>query len=227
MAYAILAHLQLDDHTYTHLSSRSAEGNSYYIYPFGLRFDEVRHDQLIKATLSGEIIEGVEYQYNKTGYVIHGSIYKQRANINSIFHIHTPEIVAVSCVKSGLRAYSQWALHFYQKIAYHAYNSLALNTYDGEDLVRDLGEKFVMLLRSHGSITCGRTIMEAMFYTYHLQMACRTQCYMNLVKEEDLFVPSEEICEKTVKDLLSFEDNLGERDWKAWSRLIEKNGLQN
>jgi len=227
LAYILLAHLQLDDHTYTHLSSRSAEGDSYYIYPFGLRFDEVRSDQLIKATLDGEIIEGSEYQYNKTGYVIHGSIYKERPDIKSIFHLHTPEIVAVSCNKFGLKTYSQWAFHFYNKIAYHEYNSLALTKFDGEGLVRDLGEKFVMLLRSHGSITCGKTIKEAMFYTYHLQMACKTQCCLSGVKDDELIIPSEEICEKTVNDLLSFEEDLGDRDWKAWLRLIEKNGLQN
>ena len=28
-------------------------------------------------------------------------------------------------------------------------------------------------------------------------------------------------CEKTVNDLLSFEENLGERDWKAWKKLLK------
>jgi len=227
LAYAILAYLNLDDHTYTHLSARSAEGDAYYIYPFGLRFDEVRHDNLLKVKLDGEIVEGSEYQYNKTGYVIHGTIYRARPDINSIFHIHTPEVVAVSCNKYGLKPYSQWALHFYQKIVYHEYNSLALNKTDGEDLVKDLADRYVMLLRSHGSITCGKTIKEAMFYTYHLQMACKTQCYLSQINEEELIVPDVKTCEKSVRDLLTFENDLGDRDWNAWTRLIERNGLQN
>ena len=33
-AYQILGYLDLDDHTYTHLSARAEDGNSYYIYPF-------------------------------------------------------------------------------------------------------------------------------------------------------------------------------------------------
>ena len=221
-AYAILAYLDLDDHTYTHLSSRSAEGDSYYIYPFGLRFDEVSSDQLIKVTLDGEILEGSEYQYNKTGYIIHGSIYRARADINSVFHIHTPEIVAVSSNKFGLKAYSQWALHFYQKVAYHQYNSLALSSRDGDALIRDLGDAFVMLLRNHGSVTCGRTIKEAMFYTYHLQMACKTQCLMSSFSENELIIPDESVCVKAVEELLNFESDLGDRDWKAWKRLVDK-----
>ena len=40
-AYQILALLGLDDHTYTHLSIRAHDPEYYYIYPFGLRFEEV------------------------------------------------------------------------------------------------------------------------------------------------------------------------------------------
>ena len=40
-AYRILAHLGLDDHTYTHLSVRAEDPSCFYIYPFGQRFEEV------------------------------------------------------------------------------------------------------------------------------------------------------------------------------------------
>ncbi len=221
-AYQILANLGMDDHTYTHLSARSTELDQYYIYPFGLRFEEVKVDNLLKVNLAGEIIEGSEYQYNKTGYIIHGNIYSKREDINSIFHLHTPASVAVSAIKEGLLPISQWALHFYQKVAYHAYNSLALeHGLHGKDLVQDLGQFKVMLLRHHGMITCGGTIMEAMFYAYHLEMACKTQCLLGQTSQELIF-PPEEICKKAVKDLLSFEENLGERDWHAWVRKIKK-----
>lgn len=78
-----------------------------------------------------------------------------------------------------------------------------------------------MLLRNHGAITCGKTIHEAMFYTYHLEQACKTQCLLNSTKEQELIIPSVEICKQTVKDLLSFEEDLGKRDWAAWLRLVK------
>lgn len=219
-AYRILGHLELDDHTYTHLSARSLENpDCYYIYPFGLRFSEVKADKLIKVTLQGAVIEGQEYQYNRTGYVIHGSIYRARSDINSVIHIHTPEIVAVSACKQGLLPISQWALHFYNQVAYHDYDSLALESEQGAKLVQDFADKYTMLLRSHGSITCGRTIEEALFYTYHLQQACRTQC-LALAMNQELVFPAPATCEKAVHDLLSFENNLGERDWQAWIRVV-------
>jgi len=215
-AYRILAHLKLDDHTYTHLSSRSERG--FYIYPFGLLFCEVAPDHLLEVSLDGEVLDGSESQYNKTGYVIHGALYKARPDIQSIFHIHTPEIVAVSSYERGLLPLSQWALHFYEHISYHDYNSLALYSQQGEEIADDLGSNYVMLLRNHGSITCGRTIQEAMFYTYHLQQASKTQC-LALSMNGDLIVPEPQLCQKAVQDLLGFEKNLGMRDWNAWLRL--------
>lgn len=75
-------------------------------------------------------------------------------------------------------------------------------------------------MKNHGSLTCGRTIQEAMFYTYHLQQACKTQC-LSLSMNQALTVPDPLTCEKAVKDLLSFEADLGARDWQAWLRRIK------
>ena len=222
IAYKILAHLKYDDHTYTHLSARDAsERRSFFIYSFGLRFEEVEPENLMKVSLEGTILEGKEYQYNKTGYVLHGAIYDKRPDIKAIFHLHTPESIAVSALEDGLLPISQWALHFYNRITYHAYDSLALEEHQGSRLLGDLGQHFVMLLRNHGFIACGRTIQEAMFYSYHLQKACETQCFI-LSMGRKYIVPSKEICEKAAHDLLSFEKNLGERDWEAWKNLASR-----
>lgn len=220
-AYRILGKLGLGDHTYTHLSARIAGADYYYIYPFGLRFEEVTKDCLLKVSLDGEILEGKEHQYNKTGYIIHGSIYRARPDLNAVYHLHTVPTVAVSAMEEGLLPISQWALHFYGQLAYHEYNSLALdNNVHGNDLVSDLGDKKIMFLRNHGYIVCGATPWEAMFYCHHLEHACRTQIAA-LSSGQKLVIPSPEICEQTNRDLLSFEKDLGWRDWLAWIRYIQ------
>jgi ribulose-5-phosphate 4-epimerase/fuculose-1-phosphate aldolase len=174
------------------------------------------------VSFDGEIIEGEEFQYNKTGYVIHGNIYKERADLEAIFHLHTVASVAVSCMKNGLMPLSQWALHFYDQINYHEYNSLALdNNSHGVNLVDDLADKKIMLLRNHGMITCGTTIHEAMFYCYHLELACKTQIAA-LSSGVELIIPDKKICQQANYDLLNFEKDLGLRDWQAWVRWIRK-----
>ncbi|MFL3876326.1 hypothetical protein wTkk_000243 [Wolbachia endosymbiont of Trichogramma kaykai] len=64
----------------------------------------------MKVSFDGNIIEGKEYQYNKTGYVIHGFIYQARKDIQAIFHLRTPSIIAV--LKDGLLPISQWLCTF-------------------------------------------------------------------------------------------------------------------
>ena len=95
---------------------------------------------------------------------------------------------------------------------------MALYSQQGEKIADDLGSNYVMLMRNHGSITCGRTIQEAMFYTYHLQQAAKTQCLALSMNGEPI-IPEPHLCQKAVHDLLSFEKNLGIRDWNAWLRL--------
>jgi ribulose-5-phosphate 4-epimerase/fuculose-1-phosphate aldolase len=221
-AYRILAHLGLDDHTYAHLSIRAKDPDCFHIYPFGQRFEEVRPISLLTVSHDGDIIDGQEQYLNQTGYVIHGSIYHARPDIQAIFHIHSPAMVAVSALEEGLLPLSQWALHFYGQLAYHNYDSLALDqATQGQQLIKDLGDKYTMLLRNHGSITCGRTIQEAMFYTHHLEKACQTQC-LTLSMNQKVVQLDHYVCEKAVRDLLSFESDLGARDWAAWVRLVDR-----
>lgn len=218
-AYRVLAKLGMDDHTYTHLSAKPKGADYYYIYPFGYRFENVTADCLLKVGLNGEILAGEEKQYNKTGYVIHGNIYQNRKDLNAIFHLHTISSVAVSAMKSGLLPISQWALHFYGQVKYHDYNSLFLdNAQHGCALSKDLGNKKVIFLRNHGFVACGNDIPEAMFYCYHLEQACKTQIAA-LSCGMEIMTPTHEICIQANKDILSFEQNLGHRDWQAWLEM--------
>lgn len=220
-AYNILAKLRMDDLTYTHLSARPSGADYYYIYPFGYRFDEVVPECLLKISLDGEVLEGADQEYNKTGYVIHSSIYKARPDLNVIFHLHTISSVAVSAMKRGLLPISQWALHFYGQVNYHEYNALSLDIItQGKALVDDLDDKKIIFLRNHGFIACGATIYEALFYCYHLELACKTQIAA-LSTNEELIIPDHATCVQANHDLLNFEKNLGYRDWQAWLRLLK------
>jgi ribulose-5-phosphate 4-epimerase/fuculose-1-phosphate aldolase len=219
-AYRIFALKQMDDLTYTHLSARSESGNSFFIQPFGLQFSEVKASDLLEVTFDGQIISGNEVQYNKTGYVIHGSLYSARPDLRVIFHLHTHAGVAVSAMKVGLLPISQFALHFYGKISYHKYDSLALNSKQGTSLIHDLGNNYIAFLENHGTLVSGRTIEEAMFYSHHLEQACKVQVMLSGVLDQ-VIIPSDKICRKANQDLLSFEKELGNRDWAALIRQID------
>ena len=221
-AYQILAHLGFDDLTYTHISARVPGADSFFMYPLGMLFEEVTPENLLQISLAGEVLQGTEPQYNQTGYIMHGSIYQNRPDLNAAFHLHTIAGVSVSAMQCGLLPLSQFALHFYKHMSYYDYDALALDPdQHGDKLVRDLGSNNVMMLRNHGTLTCGATVQEAMFYTNFLEKACQVQCQV-LGSGQDYNVPADDVCEQARKDMRGFEAELGARDWKA---LMRKFGL--
>lgn len=223
LCYQSLSQRGMDDLTYTHLSARSSKGNSFFIQPFGLKFEEVTAESLLEVSFDGKILDGNSSKYNETGYEIHASIYKARPDIKASFHLHTISGIAVSAMKFGLLPISQFAFHFHGMVSYHDYNSLVLHQNDNKNkLVDDLGTNKVMFLRNHGTLTTGSSIEEAMFYTHHLEQACKVQVQALSAGYDNLIIPSEEICQNAVKDLLSFEKNLGERDFNALARNLKK-----
>jgi len=213
-AYRLLALLGLDDHTYAHLSHRTTNPAHAFILEFGLRFEEVTPDNLLT-------LGGTEHQYNQTGFIIHGSVYQARPDVQCVFHLHTPEIIAVSALEEGLMPLSQWALHLYNTVGYYHYDSLTLVDEQGSDLITALSTHPVLLMRNHGALICGRTIQETMFFTHHLVQACKTQC-LTLAQQRPLIMPSHDVCTRTRDDLLSFEEHLGERDWISWKRFVDR-----
>lgn len=221
-AYRILAIYGMDDLTYTHLSARIPGADAYFIYPFGFLFEEVTASGLLKVSLDGEILEGQESEYNKTGYVIHGSIYKNRPELNAVFHLHTTSGVAVSSMNCGLLPLSQFSLHFYNRLAHHAYDSLALDNHrQGENLAQDLGQKKAMILQNHGTLTCGATVHEAFLYAYFLEQACKVQCAA-LAGGQKIIIPPKKVCEKAANDVREFESDFGMRDWTALLRKLDR-----
>jgi ribulose-5-phosphate 4-epimerase/fuculose-1-phosphate aldolase len=218
-AYNIIAILGLDDLIYTHLSGRSSQKKSFYIVPFGMCFNEVLPNSLVEVSFSER--DSNNDDLNATIHIIHGRVYLNRPDIQYIFHIHTPAITAVSSMHCGLMPITQWALHFYNRLNYHGYNALALeSSYDQDQLVEDLGDKFVMLMKNHGALICGRTIEEAMYYAYHLEQACKTQCMIGN-KNEGVEVPTPEICERALQDIMSLEHQTMQKTWEALVRKLK------
>ncbi len=221
-AYRILADMKMDDLTYTHLSARLPGADAYFIYPFGFLFEEVTASSLLKVSLDGKILEGQESQYNQTGYVIHGNIYKKRPDVNAIFHLHTTAGVAVSAMECGLLPLSQFSFHFYNRLAYHGYDSLTLDHQrQGGNLVKDLGKKKAMILHNHGTLTCGATVQEAFLYMYFLERACSVQCAV-LSSGQKVIIPPHEVCEQAAQDVRDFEPDFGGRDWATLLRKLDR-----
>lgn len=217
-AYQLAYLKNWDDGIYTHISaSVPGEDGAYLLNRFGLRFNEVTPQNLVKVNLQCQILAG-EGPVNQTGFAIHGAVHSARPDAKCVLHLHVDSVIAVSAQTQGLLPISQHALRFYEDMAYHHYQGLALSSDEQAHLVKSLGNKKAILLHNHGSIVCGSSVQQAFYLMDVLDKACRIQVLSG--SSTDLVRPSQKICELTYKQLCSDGDEEGQLEWPAYQRIL-------
>ncbi len=89
-AYRLAARRGWDDIVWTHISaSVPGEPGAYLINRFGLRFAEVRPDNLVKVDVQGRVIDGSGAPVNPSGFAIHGAVHAARPDAVCVMHLHT------------------------------------------------------------------------------------------------------------------------------------------
>ena len=174
--YRLVALYGWDDMIYTHISARVPGGEEHFlINPYGLLFDEITASSLVKVDLDGNIVQETDYFINPAGFTIHSAVHSARPDVGCVVHLHTDDGVAVASQPHGLLMLSQHAMSFEGRIAYHDYEGIAVDLGERERLVRDLGDKPVMLLRNHGTLSVGANCADAFMAIYFLERACTIQ----------------------------------------------------
>ncbi len=174
-AFRLAAHFGWDDHVATHMSARLPDG-SFLMNPFGLMFEEVTASSLMRMSLEGEVLDNpLGLTLNPAAYGVHSAVLNGRPDMNSAMHFHTHDGVAVSALKEGLLPLSQNALNICMDVGYHAFEGVVDAAREAESLGRDLGGKHMLILRNHGTLSCGRSIASAFYRIYSLEWACTAQ----------------------------------------------------
>ncbi len=217
-AYQLAYLKNWDDGIYTHISAAiPGEDGAYLLNRFGLRFNEITPQNLVKVNIDGQILFG-DGPVNQTGFAIHGAVHAARSDAHCVFHLHADSVIAVSAQKQGLLPISQHALRFYQDMGYHPYQGLALSSQEQTTLIASLGNKKAILLHNHGSIVCGTSVQQAFYLMDVLDKACNIQILSGL--DANLIYPSDEICELTYRQLCSDGDEEGQLEWPAYQRSL-------
>jgi ribulose-5-phosphate 4-epimerase/fuculose-1-phosphate aldolase len=179
-AYRLIHLNGMEDSIFTHISARLPDGpggeHRFLLNPYGLRFDEVTPENLVTIDESGAVLDdpfgnGV----NAAGFTIHSAVHMARPDVAAVVHTHTVAGVAVASVREGLLPLNQWSAQFFGRVSFHDYEGIALDLDERERLVADLGDTFVMILRNHGLLTCGRSVAEAIKLMLNLERSCKAQ----------------------------------------------------
>jgi len=174
--YRLVALHGWDDAIFTHISMRvPGPEHHFLINPYGLFFDEITASSLVKVDLDGAIVQETPYFINPAGFTIHSAVHAAREDALCVMHLHTDAGVGVSAQADGLLPISQNALLLLPSIAYHEYEGVALNLDERERIVKDLGDKPLMLLRNHGTLSAGPTAAATWLQMFFFERACAQQ----------------------------------------------------
>ncbi|NJN50417.1 MAG: class II aldolase/adducin family protein [Gammaproteobacteria bacterium] len=175
-AYRLVAHYGWDDMIFTHLSARvPGSDNHFLINPYGLLFEEVTASNLVKIDFDGNVVLDNGYTANAAGFTIHSAVHMAREDAHAVMHLHTDAGVAVSGMRCGFLPLNQHAMFVYEDLAYHDWEGVALNLDERERLIRDVGDKHLLMLRNHGTLTMGANVASCFMRMYYLERACAIQ----------------------------------------------------
>ena len=219
-AYRLIDKFQMSDLIYTHISVRvPGPEHHFLINPYGMMFNEITASSLVKVDLEGNIVGESEWSVNPAGFVIHSAIHAAREELHCVLHTHTKYGMAVSVLDCGLLPITQFSLQFYNRVAYHNYEGVSLSLEERERLVKDLGDKKVMILRNHGLLTAGRTIPEAFILMFYLNRSCEVQIAAQSAGTP-LIIPPVDVCEHSA--IQQEVDDLGQLEWPAFVRMLDR-----
>ena len=147
----------------------------FLINPFGLHYREITASSLVLIDLEGNVLRESKWPVNRAGFVIHSAIHGSVPQAHCVMHTHTTNGMAVACLKEGLSSDNFYGAMLDGRVAYHDLQGVTVDLAERDSLVRDLGNKHVMILRNHGLLSWGRSVAEAFLRLWTLQRACDVQ----------------------------------------------------
>ena len=221
--YRIFDLLGWGESIYNHISARvPGRHDRFLINAYGLMFDEITASNLVMVDTDGNVVRDTTgLGINPGGFTIHSAVHMARLDVFCVMHTHTPATVAVSCLRRGLMPLTQQSMRFTERIAYHDYDGVFFTDQERCRLIDSLGTKLVMLLNNHGSLVCGRSIVEAFDMMYYFERACQAQVAM-LSMGEALVQPKAGVAEQVARVFEAPDRKANTRIWPALLRMLDR-----
>jgi ribulose-5-phosphate 4-epimerase/fuculose-1-phosphate aldolase len=202
--YRLFAHLGWGEAIFNHITLRVPGPERHYlINPFGLLYEEVTPENLVKIDLDGAPVGASEHPVNPAGFIIHSAIHRARDDAHCVMHVHTTAGVAVACKQDGLSHDNFYGAQFDGRVAYHDFEGISVHPEEQPRLVRSLGDKEVLILRNHGLLVLGQDVPHAFRWLWTLQRACEVQCQASALAGADIAI-SDEVRRASTRDARAF-----------------------
>ena len=165
LANRILSHEGIFDYL-GHVSVRNPENRETFFISRAIAPETVTRKDILEVDLDGNVVTKTSMKpYSER--IIHGAIFKARADVNAVVHAHPIPIVTLSVIDLPFRPITHMATLFYEGVpVYDGYDftspgstgMLVTTREEGERVARLLGKSRGMLMRGHGYNVVGDSI---------------------------------------------------------------------
>lgn len=154
------------------VSARDPATGYVVIKPSGLRYEQMRPQDMVILTLDGQRVAGDLKPSSDTAS--HLYIYRQRADVNGIVHTHSPYATAFAALGRPIPVYlTAIADEFGGPIPCGGF-ALIGGEQIGREVVRAIGNSPAVLLKNHGVFTVGPTAEAAVKAAVMVEDVART-----------------------------------------------------
>ncbi len=146
--------------TYGNVSARVPGG--LIITPSRVDYRSLTPDDLVTVSLDGKVVAGTRLPSSELE--VHRQIYLRRIDLCAIAHTHSLFATALSCLHQTIPVIVEEQSQVVgDEIRCTRYVAAGKHRALGQEVARTLGESSAVLLANHGTLSCGRSLAEALF----------------------------------------------------------------
>jgi L-ribulose-5-phosphate 4-epimerase len=154
------------------VSARDPETGYVVIKPSGIRYEQLRPDQMVILDLEGNVVEGELKPSSDTAS--HLYIYRHRPDVGGIVHTHSPYATAFAALNQPIPVYlTAQADEFGGPIPCGGF-ALIGGEEIGKVVIDSIGSSCAVLLKNHGVFTIGKDAEAAVKAAVMVEDVART-----------------------------------------------------
>ena len=171
-AFRILARGGFGENIAGHITVMADDGDSMWINPWGLWWEEVAASDVCRVAFDGELLEG---RWDVTPAApIHSELHRARADARVVIHNHPYHSTVLAAVGLLPEIVHQTATMFDGELVLVDEYTGEIDTPDlGAELAARIGGATVAILANHGVVVTGSTIPEATYRAATIDRSCR------------------------------------------------------
>jgi len=219
IANRIVAHLKLVD-SFGHVTVRNPENPQRFFMSRSRAPSLVTREDILEFNLDGSPVDARGLRPYLERF-IHAALYRARPDVLAVCHNHAHELLPLAVTKMAMRP----ALHTAAGIGLEVpvwdirdefgdTNLLVTSNEMGDSLARAVGQGRAALMRGHGSVIAGNSLMDTVFTTYYLRLNAEVLIKAMSTGREITYLSPGEI-------LQAGGIQAQDRAWEEWSLQAE------